>query len=72
MTILAVTYAGATDAWFDREYYRTHHLPLVKQTWGPCGLETISAFYPDRNDSPAGEGTGMIAVCLCGSATRQR
>ena len=66
MTTLVVSYAGERSARFDRGYYRTHHLPLVKETWGPQGMETISAFYPEENDPGAGPDTGVIAVCLCG------
>ena len=65
MTTLVVSYAGTKNARFDRAYYRTHHLPLVKKTWGPHGMETISVFYPEDDDGEAGPDTGIIAVCLC-------
>lgn len=68
MTTLIVTYRGTKDARFDREYYRTQHLPLVKRTWGPCGMQTISALFPVVNEPPAGEDTGIVAVCLCNFA----
>ena len=66
MTTLIVTYTGPKDARFDREYYRTHHLPLVRRTWGPHGMETISAIFPVDNQPDAGADTGVIAACLCG------
>ena len=66
MTTLIVTYTGAKDSRFDREYYRTHHLPLVRRTWGPHGLLTISALFPVDNEAAVGEDTGVIAACLCG------
>ena len=66
MTTLIVSYEGTKDAWFDREYYRTKHLPLVKHAWAPHGMQTISAFFPVDNDAAAGQDTGIVAVCLCG------
>ena len=66
MTTLVVTYAGPKDSRFDREYYCNHHLPLVNKTWKDYGLETISAFFPQENTVAAGEGTGIVALCLCG------
>ena len=59
MTLLFVTYPGTAGTRFDRDYYVHSHLPLVKKTWGPFGLDTIAAFFPD------GEGAGTIAVCVC-------
>ena len=32
--ILHVTYRGASDARFDRDYYVGHHLPLVMKAFG--------------------------------------
>ena len=66
MTTFVVAYAGPKDSRFDREYYVTQHLPLVKKMWGDCGLETISAFFPRENATTAGKDTGIIALCLCG------
>ena len=66
MSTRMVTYTGAKESCFDREYYRTHHLPLVRRTWGPHGMQTISAFFPVENEAVAGEDTGVIAACLCG------
>ena len=60
MTTLFVSYSGDAQTRFDREYYVGTHLPLVREAWGPHGLETIAAFFP------AGDGAGMIAVCVCG------
>ena len=66
MTTLVVTYSGAKGARFDREYYRTRHLPLVRRAWGRHGMETISAFFPVENEEAAGEEVGIVAACLCG------
>ena len=60
MTSMYVTYAGDAGTRFDRDYYVRSHLPLVLEAWGPHGLETVAAFFPD------GDGAGTIAVCLCG------
>ncbi len=60
MTTLFVTYPGDAGTRFDRDYYVAVHLPLVKEAWGPYGLDTIAAFFP------AGSGGGTIAVCVCG------
>ena len=60
MTMLFVTYPGDAATRFDRDYFVSNHLPLVKEAWSPHGLETIAAFFP------AGDGDGTIAVCVCG------
>ena len=60
MVTLLVTYPGEADTRFDREYYVTTHLPLVRRAWGPCGMESIAAFFP------SGDGDGTIALCACG------
>ncbi len=56
---ICVAYSGERTARFDREYYVQHHLPLVRKTWSPAGLEEIDAFFP------ADAGTGFIAIALC-------
>ena len=66
MVLMSVTYRGEKTDRFDRNYYRTRHLPLVKEVWGPLGLETISAFFPEANEAAAGPETGIVAACLCG------
>ena len=60
MTMLFVTYPGDASTRFDRDYYVGTHLPLVLEAWGPYGMETAAAFFPD------GDGAGTIAVCVCG------
>ena len=60
MTTLYVTYPGTAQTRFDRDYYIHTHLPLVREAWGPHGLETVAAFFP------AGDGEGTVAVCVCG------
>ena len=59
MTILYVTYPGDASTRFDRDYYVREHLPLVRASWGPHGLESCAAFWPADVDS------GTIAICEC-------
>lgn len=63
MTTLFVTYPGDATTRFDRDYYVSTHLPLVRAAWGPHGLQTAAAFFP-----PA-DGAGTIAVCVCAFAS---
>jgi uncharacterized protein (TIGR02118 family) len=56
MMTIYVTYEGDAGTRFDRAYYVERHLPLVRQCWGPHGLESIAAYYP------AVPGPGMIAM----------
>lgn len=60
METMFVTYPGDANTRFDRDYYVEGHLPLVREAWGPYGLESIAAFFP------AGDGAGTIAVAVCG------
>ena len=66
MVLMTVTYRGEKTARSDRIYYRNQHLPLVKEVWGPLGMETISAFFPEANEAAAGPETGIVATCICG------
>ena len=66
MVLMTVTYRGEKTDRFDRSYYCDRHLPLVRAVWGPLGMETISAFFPEANEAAAGEETGIVAACLCG------
>ena len=38
MIVVSVTYPAAKGSWFDLDYYRAKHVPLVRERWGPCGL----------------------------------
>ena len=59
MSTLLVIYSGDADSRFDRVYYAGKHLPLVAETWGPLGLQSANAFYPE------GSGAGIVAMCVC-------
>ena len=59
MEMMFVTYAGDSGTRFNRDYYVANHLPLVLEAWGPHGLESATAFFP------AGNGAGIIALCVC-------
>ncbi len=38
-----VTYAGNADTHFDRKHWINVHLPLVRECWGPYGLEHVGS-----------------------------
>ncbi len=59
MITMYVTYAGNADTPFDREYWINVHLPLVRECWGPFGLERLGGFFPQ------GDGGGLIAIAPC-------
>ena len=66
MATLLVTYVGDTSTRFDRDYYTSHHLPLVSRAWNPHGMERVEAYFWD-----GGEGTDVtVAICLCHFANR--
>ena len=56
MIAMYVTYAGDADTPFNREHWLKVHFPLVRQCWGPYGLEGLGAFFP-----PEGDDSGLIA-----------
>lgn len=57
--VVYVTYQGAPQDHFDRDYYVEVHLPLVMRAWNPYGLLRLNAFFP----AIAQEGT--LAICEC-------
>ena len=59
MTTFFLTYPGDAGTRFDRDYYVTTHLPLVRAAWGPHGLRSAAAFFPPT------DGAGTIASCVC-------
>lgn len=59
MITMYVTYDGNADTKFDRDHWINVHLPLVRETWGPHGLESVAGFFP------SGDGGGMIAIAPC-------
>lgn len=59
MTIMYVTYAGNADTPFDRQHWINVHFPLVRECWGPYGLERLAGFFPQ------GDGGGLIAIATC-------
>ncbi len=44
MITMYVTYAGDADTPFDREHWINVHFPLVRECWGPYGLERLAGF----------------------------
>ena len=59
MTTVYISYAGDATTHFDRTYYRTQHLPLVRKSWEQYGLQSVTAFYPEE------DGAGTIAIGVC-------
>ena len=45
MVTLNVIYPATEGTYFDRDYYRDHHLPLVRENWTPLGLRSLSAAF---------------------------
>lgn len=60
MTML-VSYLGNARSRFDREYYVTHHLPLVTRSWQRYGLQEVEAYF----GCDVGDGGRAVAICLC-------
>lgn len=52
MASLLVTYPAEAGATFDRDYYVQTHLKLVEQHFGPAGLTSARALFPDDPASP--------------------
>ena len=52
-----ITYEGAPQDRFDRDYYINRHLPTAKAAYGQYGLKNIAAFFPSAPHS------GTVAVC---------
>lgn len=59
MTTVIIAYRADASAKFDRAYYVEAHLPLVRDAYGPLGLESIDTFFPVE----AGGGTIALAIC---------
>ena len=59
MLIVYVTYAGDANTKFDRYHWINIHLPLVREAWGPYGLQSVAGFFP------SGDGGGTIAIAPC-------
>ncbi|HEY8615556.1 EthD family reductase [Phenylobacterium sp.] len=54
--ILSVLYPAADGKSFDQAYYDSHHIPLVKEAFGPTGLTGVQVFKglsaPDGSQAP--------------------
>lgn len=57
--VIYVSYQGAQESRFDRDYYVSKHLPLVMQSWQRYGLISVAAFFPPIDQA------GTIAICEC-------
>lgn len=38
MITVSVTYPATEGSKFDLAYYQSHHMPMVRELWGQCGL----------------------------------
>ncbi|WP_144630497.1 EthD family reductase [Bordetella genomosp. 13] len=59
MTTMYVTYTGNADTPFDRKHWIDVHFPLVRECWGPYGLERAHGFFPPD------DGGGLLAIGVC-------
>jgi uncharacterized protein (TIGR02118 family) len=59
-----VTYSGTAADRFDRAYYVESHLPLVIDAWGPSGLLSCVAFFPDEPAASTGTAKTVV-ICQC-------
>ncbi len=59
MITMHVSYAGDANTPFDRDHWLNVHFPLVRECWGPYGLEAIGGFFPE------GDNAGLIAIAAC-------
>lgn len=74
MIRLSVLYPTAEGSTFDHDYYRDHHVPLVRATWSPDSVEidrgldgpnaaVLHLTFADRdamNAALAAEGTAAV------------
>ena len=66
MIKFSVMYANEADGKFNFEYYRDHHMPLIKQRMGDtCLYYTIDKGLAGRGGSPA----PFVAMCHIFSAS---
>jgi uncharacterized protein (TIGR02118 family) len=56
MVIFSVLYAATPGGRFDKNYYESVHIPLVKQAWSNSGLRDVQVLYGlpgvDGSDAP--------------------
>ena len=52
-----ITYEGAPQDRFDRDYYLNHHLPIAMAAYEQYGLKNIAAFFPSAPHP------GTVAIC---------
>ena len=72
MIKVSVMYAYQPNVWFDHDYYRRRHLPLIKSRMGAAlKYYTIDKGLADRNGNSPG---AYVAMChlLCDSVDEYR
>src|SRR3954468_11203570 len=45
-TVFVIYRSNGEDFRFDRDYFESEHLPLVRKSWEQYGLESSTAVYP--------------------------
>ncbi|MBY0581952.1 MAG: EthD family reductase [Sphingomonas sp.] len=64
MIVVSVMYGTQPDGHFDWDYYNAKHIPLVRDAYGPTGLETIQVLK--GMDIPGGGPARYVAIALLG------
>jgi uncharacterized protein (TIGR02118 family) len=65
MANLVVSYPRPEGAWFDADYYRDTHIPLVEESWAGCGLTGAEILWPADDTQPA---AAMVVLRFVDSA----
>ncbi|WP_028218037.1 EthD family reductase [Paraburkholderia oxyphila] len=52
MATLIVSYAETEGRTFDREYYLSTHVPLVRAAWSEFGLQSAEILFPAPGPQP--------------------
>ncbi|GAB3626219.1 ethyl tert-butyl ether degradation protein EthD [Pandoraea terrae] len=52
MATLIVSYPATEAATFDRDYYLSTHVPLVRSAWSEFGLQSAEILFPAPGPQP--------------------
>lgn len=63
MIIVSVTYPATAGSTFDLDYYRTKHMPLVRERWGSVGM-TDAEFLSGTGALGGGEAAYHMVALL--------
>jgi uncharacterized protein (TIGR02118 family) len=62
MLLVSVMYPSKPGSSFDHDYYLRKHMPLVKERWGPMGLENVQVVR--GIDAPEGRQQPFQVIAL--------